>query len=362
MKSAEKNDAKTTGAQKEWPERAIDAADRVISALVAVFFVLLMFIGGYALFDSYLVYKSGSLPEDIVSLAPSEVNSYTLANLQEINPDIVAWVRVDGTHMDYPVVIGKDNTEYLNRDYRKEHATAGSVFLDYRNDRLFDDKYSIIYGHNMRADLMFSDIKRFENKDFFATHQTGTLWAEGRIYKMEIVYYAKFNAFSNDIYNLITYRNDNTEKLIEEFKRGAVNTRDGDELTTEDKILLLSTCNTMGSNDRAVLAARLILEIGDETVGDESDLQRLENEKEILRRKETGEAEVVEMAPEDKHWMLNGILRQAALVALSILVVVIFVVLGVKQFKLAMEKKNTEVEKNAKSKSSVKKKASKKKK
>lgn len=350
-KNAAKKEKKPTSKREATLEKAIDIADRVISALTVVFFVLLMLVGGYALLDSYLVYKSGSLPDDIAELKPSGLQNYTLASLQEINPDIVAWIRVDGTHMDYPVVRGKDNTEYLNRDYRKEHATAGSVFLDYRNDRLFNDRYSIVYGHNMRADLMFSDIKRFENKQFFATHRSGRLWVEGRIYRMEILYYAKFNAFDNDVYNLITYRNDNAEQLIDELKRGAVNVRDDDELTVGDKILLLSTCNTMGSNDRAVLVARLVLEAGDETVGDEGDLSRLEAEKEILKRKD-GEAseETVEMAPEDKHWMLNGIVRQAALVALSILVVVIFVVLGVQRLKLAMKRKRKaeEDEKNKK--------------
>ena len=321
MKNAGKSNAKPTATKERKAqelrnarlERAIDAADGVISALLVVFFTLLMFIGCYALFDSYLVYKSGSLPDEIAELAPSGGESYTLANLQEINPDIVAWLRVDGTHMDYPVVRGKDNTEYMNRDYRREPATAGSVFLDYRNDRLFNDRYSIVYGHNMRADLMFSDIKRFENKQFFDTHRTGRLWTEGRIYRMEIVYYAKFNAFDNDVYSLISYRNDNQEKLVAELKRGAVNVRDGEELVPGEKILLLSTCNTMGSNDRAVLVARLVLEAGDETVGDESDLQRLEDEKEILRWKDGSYDEVVEMAPEDKHWMVNGILRQAGL-------------------------------------------------
>lgn len=337
-------------------EKAIDVADRIIGALTVLFFVLLIFLGGYALLDSYLVYNSGNLPDDIAAMAPDKLKSYTLTNLQEINPDIVAWVRVDGTHMNYPVVRGKDNTEYLNRDYRKEHATAGSVFLDYRNDRMFDDKYSIIYGHNMRADLMFSDIKRFENKQFFATHRTGTLWVEGRVYGMEIVYYAKFNAFSNDVYNLITYRNDNTAQLIEEFKEGAVNVRDGDGLTVDDKILLLSTCNTMGSNDRAVLVARLVLESGDEMVGSEKDLERLEREKEVLKRKDGRLEEAVEMAPEDKHWMVNGIIRQAILVALSILVIAIFTVLGVKQFRLAVGRKHKaeKVEKTEKTKKTEK--------
>lgn len=339
---------KNTEKRNRVAEKAVDIADRIIGVLVALFFALLIFIGGYALIDSYLVYKSGDLPDDIVELSPSNAQGFTLASLQEINPDIVAWVRVDGTHMDYPVVIGKDNTEYLNRDYRKEHATAGSVFLDYRNDRMFNDRYSIIYGHNMRADLMFSDIKRFENKDFFATHRSGKLWVEGRIYKMEIVYYAKFNAFNNDVYNLVTYRNDNTAQLLDEFKQGAVNTRDDAELTINDKILLLSTCNTMGSNDRAVLVARLILEDGDETVGDESDLRRIDDEKKILERKENSDDKVVEMAPEDKHWMLNGIVRQAILVALTILVIAIFTVLGVKQFKLAMTRKHKQNDKDKK--------------
>ena len=323
----------------KWALLALGIFDRFLDVVTVVFFGLMILIGGYAIYDSYMVYDSATLADDILALAPNGEN-FALKDLQKINEDIVAWVQVDGTHIDYPVVAGKDNTEYLNLDYKGDYATAGSIFLDYRNSRLFEDDYSIIYGHNMRADLMLSDIKRFENTAFFNTHRVGTLWTGTGMYRLEFLYYAKFNAFNNRVYNLITYKDGRNEELAGVVKEFALNSRGGEF----DKLLLLSTCNTAGSNDRAVLLARMILVGGDTVVGNEGDLARMEREKQILE----GDDEAVQREAhiESQSW-LNGLqawfggwtLRDVLLFGLTIVVIIIFMVLAVMEMKRWLRRK-----------------------
>ena len=305
--------------------------------VLIVLFLAAAGLGVYAIYDALKIRDGAELSSDIAGLAPVDGQEFNIHDLQEINEDIVAWLRVDGTHIDYPVVRGEDNTVYLNRDYKKEYATAGSVFLDYRNERDFKDQYSIVYGHNMRADLMFSDIKRFENRDFFMTHRRGTLYTALGTFQLDIMYYAKFSAFLNQVYNLITYRNDNRGMLLETFKDKATYERELELLDT-DKLILLSTCNTAGSNDRAVLLARARLMSGTEAIGDEGELERLDAEKEKLKaQEETTKHE----SAEEVLWNIPLTTDQIMLVILAILVLLIFVVVGVQRLKIVKMKGST---------------------
>lgn len=88
------------------------------------------------------------------------------AALQAINPDIVAWLRIPGV-LEYPVVRGEDNSYYLNHTVQKTYNIAGSIFLDYRNERDFSDRKNIIYGHNMKDGSMFHVLRNYQDIDFF---------------------------------------------------------------------------------------------------------------------------------------------------------------------------------------------------
>lgn len=87
----------------------------------------------------------------------------------------VAWLRLDGTHIDYPVMQASDNKWYLSHDYYGNNVASGAVFLDFRNAPDFSDGLSIIYGHRMNGDLMFSDVSKYRDASFFSNHQIGTL-------------------------------------------------------------------------------------------------------------------------------------------------------------------------------------------
>lgn len=76
----------------------------------------------------------------------------------------------DSGVLEYPVVRGEDNSYYLNHTVQKTYNIAGSIFLDYRNERDFSDSKNIIYGHNMKDGSMFHVLRNYQDIDFFQEH------------------------------------------------------------------------------------------------------------------------------------------------------------------------------------------------
>ena len=135
--------------------------ERFLDLVLMSLFMSLLFIGLYAFYDARNVADSGKLSGDILSVAPSEEkDDFDLSEMQKINNEIIGWVKIDDTHIDYPIMQSNDNAKYLSRNYKGEFATMGSVFADYRNNKL-NDSFSIIYAHRMKDGLMFSDIVKY---------------------------------------------------------------------------------------------------------------------------------------------------------------------------------------------------------
>ena len=104
------------------------------------------------------------LPEHI------QLPEVDFAALKEINPDIVAWIILEGTPIHYPVVQGENNTHYLNHLFDGRRNAAGAIFVDSYNQADFTDRNTIIYGHHMRDGSMFAVLERFSSQEFFEEH------------------------------------------------------------------------------------------------------------------------------------------------------------------------------------------------
>ena len=90
--------------------------------------------------------------------------------LQAVNSDIVAWIYIEGTSVNYPVVQGADNYYYLRRMTNREYNNAGSIFMDYRNHAGFSDSHTVLYGHNMENGTMFADIYNYQEQAYYDAH------------------------------------------------------------------------------------------------------------------------------------------------------------------------------------------------
>jgi sortase B len=238
----------------ETARKWIRRADRLVDFLVYILIILMLLYAGYALWDNYTVYRGTEVDSRILRYKPT-VSDPSLSDLQAVNPDVVAWLTVDGTNIDYPVLQGRDNAYYLNRSCYKEYFLGGSIFLDYRNNRNFTDFYSILYGHHMDGGAMFGDIRSFEDRAVFDRHQTGTLIVPGTSYDLEIFAVMHEDAYVSPMFELAEDRAEYAERLAY-IKKNAVQYRDLG-VGPDDRIIGMSTCSSATTNGRTILLARL---------------------------------------------------------------------------------------------------------
>ena len=262
--------------------KIIRGIDGIISTIATSILLVLMAFGIYALYDVYDVYNSALLQEDIITLHPKEKSSeFDFSQLKEINSDIIGWITLNNTNIDYPILLGKDNTVYLNKNYKGEYSATGSIFMDYRNDS-FQDDYSIIYGHNMNANLMFGDIKNYKDYSFFKNHLDGVLYTEEGRFKLTVMTYAMTSAYDKEVYNLTNYKNGRNVEVMHHIQSIATYNNEEDfELKEGEKLLLLSTCDAQGVNERSILLTKI------EEVEEDVELGIQSNEENTVKNKKT---------------------------------------------------------------------------
>jgi len=175
--------------------------------------------------------------------------------LKEQNNETVAWIKVNNTNVEYPVLRATNNSFYLNHSFDKSKNSAGWIFADYRNKFDGTDKNIIIYGHNMRDDSMFGSLKNILNSAWYDNEENTniTLYTENEksIYKVFSIYKIE----SEDYYIKTEFSNDNEfEKFIETLKKRSIKNFNID-ISKEDSILTLSTCAN-NNKYRVVLHAK----------------------------------------------------------------------------------------------------------
>ena len=179
--------------------------------------------------------------------------------LKSINPDTIAYIKVNNTNIDYVVVKANDNKYYLNHNFNNEKNIAGWIFGDYRNKFDETDKNLIIYGHNMKDGSMFETLIYAIDKNWYTNEENMiiTLITEMNEYKYRI--FSTYSIKAEDYY-ITTNFNDNTdfEKFINTLKERSIYDY-GVDISGNDKILTLSSCIGDGKK-RVVLHAKLIEE------------------------------------------------------------------------------------------------------
>ena len=172
--------------------------------------------------------------------------------LRLINKDVVGWIKVPNTSIDYPVVRSTNNHYYLNHSFKKEDSSAGWIFMDYRNKLDGNDKNLIIYGHNRLDGIMFGELKKLLDKDWFKNKDNLNIEfitpKEKFIYKVFSIYKIK-----DETYYLTTDLDTNYDKFIDKLK-----SRSKYDFETElngNSILTLSTCSDDVNSSRLVVHA-----------------------------------------------------------------------------------------------------------
>ena len=187
-----------------------------------------------------------------------------LADLYAENSDFVGILEVVDTDINYPVMQTVNDPEYyLRRDFYGESSTAGTLFVDYRCDIVNPTTNTIIYGHNMRSGTMFGGLKRYLDYDYYQSHKTiifKTLYEEQE-YEIVGVGLSEVGYSDDDTYKYYDFIDAVTGDELQEFLDNIQSLSVYDEtidITSSDKILTLSTCNTYKENGRMFIVAKRV--------------------------------------------------------------------------------------------------------
>lgn len=182
--------------------------------------------------------------------------------LREENEDIYAWIYVPNTTVDYPVLQHPtDNSYYLNYNLDGTKGYPGCIYSEDYNSKDFTDIHTVLYGHNLKDKTMFSTLHNFEDPQLF--EQDNYIY----IYTPDYVYvYQIFAAYEYPAIHLLANYDYSNEYVYEEFLKSIYNTvdrvarvRSDITVTTEDKILTLSTCTSDHNSDLRFLVTGVLL-------------------------------------------------------------------------------------------------------
>lgn len=179
--------------------------------------------------------------------------------LKAENPDVVAWIQIPGLDISYPVVQGTDNSYYLYHMFNGESNINGSIFVDYHNQADFSDQNTIVYGHNMKNGSMFGTLSRYQDKDLYQQYPYFYIYIPGYVLEYQII-----SCYSGKIGSVgYTYGFPETEDFQSFLDKilSYAGYSTGTGVTTEDKVVTLSTCVNTSRNYRYLIHGKLVQKI-----------------------------------------------------------------------------------------------------
>jgi sortase B len=249
QKSGEQNAAQTKAHRIGLA--VVKTADRVTQIFMDIIFILILLLAVYFVIDTiYVLYHSRA---DVTMPFKPEDGDFSL--LKELSEDCIGWITIDNTSIDYPIMQGVDNYEYLNKDPYGDYSLSGSIYLDSGNASDFSDDYSLVYGHHMSGGFMFGALDDFEDYDYFEDHLTGTIVTERGSFPIVVQAFVYTQASDKLVFDLTegTY-----EERVENMNKLAINYNP--EAEDEGRLIALSTCRSPTSTRRMILFVRTVEE------------------------------------------------------------------------------------------------------
>ena len=186
------------------------------------------------------------------------IQTFDLEALKAANEDVMGWILIPGAGISYPLLDGDDNSYYLNTTWDLKKNKMGSIFLEQQCSSDLEDFNTIVYGHNMRSEAMFSNLKWYLDDVFWKEAPYVYIADENHVRKYSI--FAAYQVSVNGHAFLINLGDDNDKK---EFIKSSVDMsvfNAGIVPSVNDKILTLSTCTGDGHEKRTIVQAVLTSE------------------------------------------------------------------------------------------------------
>ena len=209
-------------------------------------------------------YKSTqtTVAENSAKTSQKAESTIDFSKLKSVNSDVIGWLNVDGTDIDYPVLRPetKGDAYYLDHTYKCEYSAAGAIYAEKKNSPEFLDPVTVLYGHNWTSNGYFRPLYKFKDADFFEKNKYMYITTPEKKLKYEI--YAAYEYDDRHILNTFDF----TQKsVLEEYLQTTLNpvsllknVRKGVSLNADSKILTLSTCMSGKENSRYLVQGVLV--------------------------------------------------------------------------------------------------------
>ena len=186
---------------------------RMINNILLIICIFIFCISTWKLYGYYRSYKKAKdtyskIAKENVKISKNE-RKIDFKKLKSQNQDIAGWIYIRGTTIDYPIVQGKDNEEYLHQDFNKKKSSSGTIFLDNNCKKDFTSDNNIIYGHHMKNGTMFAQLLKFREKSFLKKHNEIMIFTPDRTIHLKVI-----SAYAQKAQNKIpvTFANDKQKK------------------------------------------------------------------------------------------------------------------------------------------------------
>ena len=231
-----------------------EIADRILNWIIGLIGLLLLLYGCYVIWDTHQIYESAS-SESYSIYNPQKQESFH--DLVRMNPEVIGWLTVKNTNINYPLTQAEDNSKYVNTDAKGNSSLSGSLFLDCRNKSDFSDFNNIIYGHHMEKRKMFGELEYFAKETYFQKHCWGKIYYNGANHKIEFFAFLETDAYDSVIYNPEVTEDAEKIKLLEYIDQHAIQKREC-SVTTTNRLVVLSTCASTETNGRQILIGKIV--------------------------------------------------------------------------------------------------------
>lgn len=241
--------------------------------LLLLLVIIFIFSIGYMFYYIYNNNKNKKDSTDILNEVKIDSTQVTeeksekmlkLEELQKENNEIIGWLEIEGTNINYPVLQGTDNEFYMKNNYKKEKSKDGSIFLDKSYNWDIPSSNLLLYGHNNKNGIMFQDLLKYKNEDFYKEHTKikFTTNKEDNVYEIISVFYSRvYYKSEKNVFRYYYFVNANNEQEYNDFVNNAKKSSiydTGVNANYGDQLLTLSTCEYSQEDGRFVVVAKKI--------------------------------------------------------------------------------------------------------
>lgn len=223
---------------------------KILNKIVNIVLILIIFICIYNISEKLIEYNKADNSYEKIRVEKEEENLY------DKYEDYRGWIKIDNTNINYPIVQGKDNSFYLDKDINKNYLSSGSIFMNYLNHG-FNDENTVLFGHHMRNKTMFAQLKKYKEKEFFYGNNDIVIEVEnGKVLKYKV--FSAYVTDSKDNYIKTNFDDkDQYKEFLEDIKNKSQYKSDID-VNENDKIITLSTCSYEFNDARMVVHGKLL--------------------------------------------------------------------------------------------------------